>query len=265
MKKVKVDEFDFDAFRKIPIQNRGKGNPGTKLKFRYKDVITAFDIETTRIEEIEQSVMYIWQWAFDDICVIGRTWEEFIDFCKRLVDNLDENEKLCCFIHNASYEFSFIKGIYEFHEGDIFALDSRKVLKFTMFDHIEFRCSYMHSNMKLEEYLDKMGVQNKKLTLDYNKRRFPWTELTPDELEYCIHDVIGLVEAVKIEMEHDGDNLYTFPLTSTGYVRRDAKRVMHSIAPYYVKRQLPNVHIYTMLREAFRGGNTHANRFFQEG
>ena len=63
-------------------------------------------------------------------------------------------------------------------------------------------------------------------------------------------------------MEHDGDNLYTFPLTSTGYVRRDAKKAMSTVSISFVKNQLPDYEIYKMLREAFRGGNTHANRYY---
>lgn len=262
MRIVKPDEFDFDTFEKIPYQKRKRGNPGTRSKLRYKDIVTAFDIETTRIVEIEQSIMYIWQWAIDDVCVIGRTWEEFLEFSKKLSDRLGEKEKLVIFVHNLSYEFTFLKGIYEFTTKDIFSLDGRKILKCTMYGNLEFRCSYLHSNMNLEEYLDKMGVEHQKLELDYNKRRFPWTQLSDQELSYCINDVIGLVEAVKIEMMHDSDNLYTFPLTSTGYVRRDAKACMRKISHLWVKKQLPNFHIFTMLREAFRGGNTHANRYF---
>ena len=109
-----------------------------------------------------------------------------------------------------------------------------------------------------------MGVQHKKLTgtFDYDKVRYPWTELTEQELAYCIHDVQGLTEAIQIEMEYDGDNLYTFPLTSTGYVRRDAKKAMSEVSYNFVKGQLPDFETYKMLREAFRGGNTHANRYY---
>ena len=110
---INAEQFDFEAFKKIPLQQRGRGNPGTKSKYRYKNIVTAFDIETTRLEEIEQSVMYIWQWAFDDVCVIGRTWDEFLLFCEKITEALGQDERLCIFIHNASYEFQFIKGIYD--------------------------------------------------------------------------------------------------------------------------------------------------------
>ena len=265
MKIVKCNEFDFEWFKSIKLQKRHKGNPGTRSKIRYKDIITAFDIETARIVEIEQSIMYIWQWAFDDICVIGRTWDDFIMFASAISLCLNENEKLFVAVHNLSYEFQFLKGVYEFTDKDVFALDNRKVLKCEMYSNIEFRCSYMHANMKLEEYLAKMGAEHGKLSgaeFDYDKVRYPWTPLSDQELAYCVHDVIGLVEAIKIEMEHDGDNIYSYPLTQTGYVRRDAKRCMQKISHLWVKKQLPNMHLYEMEREAFRGGNTHANRFY---
>jgi hypothetical protein len=92
--------------------------------------------------------------------------------------------------------------------------------------------------------------------------RFPWTTLANDKLDYVCNDVLGLVEAVDIEMQHDNDNLYSFPLTSTGYVRRDAKEAMRQVSHTFVSSQLPDYGTYAMCSEAFRGGNTHANRYY---
>ena len=39
------------------------GNQGTRKKTRYLDCVCAFDIETTRLQDIDQSVMYIWQFC----------------------------------------------------------------------------------------------------------------------------------------------------------------------------------------------------------
>lgn len=166
------------------------------------------------------------------------------------------------FVHNLSYEFQFLKGIWNFSNEDVFAVKSRKVLKCNM-DKLEFRCSYLHSNMSLDEYTHKMGVEHaKKHNFDYDKVRYPWTELSEAEMEYCLSDVVGLVEAIKTEMQIDGDNLYTFPLTSTGYVRRDTKRSMRGIYHTLIPAIAPDLEQYQMLRDAFRGGDTHANRFF---
>ena len=84
------------------------------------------------------------------------------------------------------------------------------------------------------------------------------------ELEYCINDVCGLVEAINALMERDGDTLQTIPLTSTGYVRRNAKRAMKdgSVHHNFVYSMLPDIETYRALREAFRGGNCHANRYY---
>ena len=260
---VSAAEFNEWDLRQIPAQKRRQGNPGRKnSKWQYKDIITAFDIETTRISDIEQSVMYVWQWQFgDDITVVGRSWDEFIGLCMRIKPHM-QGQKLLVFVHNLSYEFQFLRGVYAFGPDDVFAVKPRKILKCEMFGFIEMRCSYLHSNMSLDEYLQKMGVVHRKLTMDYDKPRFPWTELTPDELAYCVNDVQGLVEALKIDMQLEGDNFYTFPLTSTGYVRRDAKEAMRRVSPTYIPGLLPDLHIYMMLREAFRGGNTHANRYY---
>lgn len=211
--------------------------------------------------------MYVWMFHVKqlDLTVVGRTWEELDLFLKQIVDELEE-KTLCIFVHNLSYEFQFLRAVYSFSPEEVFAVDSRKVLKCTMYDkHIEFRCSYLHSNMSLAEYAKKMGVVHQKLNgeeFNYNKTRYPWTPLSERELQYCVHDVIGLCEAVETEMVADGDNLYTFPLTSTGYVRRDAKKAMRAVSPSFVKSQLPDIEIYKMCREAFRGGDTHANRYY---
>lgn len=261
---VTPEQFPLEWLYNRPLVKRKQGNQRTKKRVKYKDIITAFDIETTRLIDIEQSVMYVWQWQFDeDYTVVGRTWEQFAAFQRKIAKILDDSV-LVVFVHNLSYEFQFLRGIYQFSPDEVFAIKSRKVLKCNMYGCFEFRCSYIHSNMNLDTYTKKMGVKHKKLTgtFDYEKIRYPWTELNNDELAYCIHDVQGLVEAIKIEMEHDGDNLYTFPLTSTGYVRRDAKKAMSNVSFGFVKNQLPDYEIYKMLREAFRGGNTHANRYY---
>lgn len=263
---VDVNNLDYSIISNCEIQQRPKGNQGGRRKILYKNLINAFDIESTTISKIDQAVMYIWQFQLDDYTtIIGRTWEEFIKLLETIKEILPEDEWLVIYVHNLSYEFQFLKGIYEFSTDEVFAVDNRKILKCEMYNHFEFRCSYLHSNMSLSQYLDKMGVEHQKLSgevFDYSKKRYSWTKLTDYELEYSINDVKGLVEALKIEMKHDNDNLYTIPLTSTGYVRRDAKLAMRQVSHNYVKDQFPDVELYNLLHECFRGGNSHANRYF---
>ena len=265
-----IETFDFNWFRKIPLAKRGPGNPRSRRGIKYKNILSAFDIETTRIKEIEQAVMYVWQWCFyvdpdTWVVVIGRTWQDFLYFCDRICGAIiGDKVRLLVFDHNLSYEFQFLRGIYKFSPDDVFALKSRKILKCVMYDKLEFRCSYLQTNMSLDSFTSKYKVQHSKLTgaLDYSKRRYWYTKLKPDELPYIINDVVGLCEAIAAEMESDGDNLYTLPLTSTGYVRRDAKKAMKKVGRAVVADILPDYEIYQVLREAFRGGNTHANRYY---
>ena len=259
---IDQSEFDLRWFDDIPVQKRKKGNNATSQKYYYKDIITAFDIETTYIKEIDQSVMYIWQWQFGDKCtVIGRTWHELRLFIEKLEDVL-QDQRLMCFVHNLSFEFEFLSGVFDFAPDDVFAIDHRKVLRAMLHDKIEFRCSYIQTNMSLRAFCEKMGVKSYKLKMNYKKRRYWYTPLTPKEIAYCINDVKGLVEAMAVEMERDGDNLYTLPLTSTGYARRDAKKAMRYVGASYVQSQVPDIEVYHLLREAFRGGNTHASRYY---
>lgn len=258
---INYKDFDYDWFNKLPLQKRNKGNQSSSQKYYYVDLITAFDIETTYIKSIDQSVMYIWQWQFGDKCtVIGRTWYDLRRFLEELKEILQDN-RLVIFVHNLSFEFQYLSGIFDFAPDDVFCMDHRKVLKALLNNSFEFRCSYLQTNMSLRAFCEKMGVHNYKLKMDYKKERYWYTDLTQKELAYCINDVRGLVEAIKIEMDRDNDNLYTLPLTSTGYARRDAKKAMHKVSKTFIKNQLPSYELYKLLREAFRGGNTHASRF----
>lgn len=278
----------------IEKQKRKDGNPSAKdTKFYYKDVICAFDIETSRLKlgshsiteykrhngEIKRivtdkddnvSIMYIWQFQIGlDITIIGRTWDEFNHLMLIIDSALKEDERIVVYVHNLSYEFQFLRdknilGKY-IDENNVFILSSRKILKFTAFNSkIEFRCSYIHSNMSLELFTTKMNVAHPKLSgelYNYDKVRYPWSELSDYEIQYSVNDVLGLVEAIEKEMYIDEDNLYTIPLTSTGYVRRDIRKAVREGLPRgWVKERKPDYDTYNILADAFRGGNTHANR-----
>lgn len=267
MEILTVDTFPHEYYRSLKVQKRKRGNPGTtgNNKRDYLDIVCAFDIETTRLDN-DQSVIYHWQFQLGLYATItGRTWEEFTRLCDILRAPLDADTWIVVYVHNLSFEFQFLAGVYDFSPHEVFAVKSRKILKCDMFDHIEIRCSYLHSNMSLSLFLRKMKAEHQKISgdeFDYRKKRYPHTPVTDLEMEYMQNDVLGLVEALTNEMKNDGDNLYSIPLTSTGYVRRDAKLAMRSTPVNYVKNMLPDWPVYEILREAFRGGNTHANRFF---
>ena len=262
-----ADTFDYSIIKNTPCQKRRKGNQGRRNNTRkYKDLFCAFDIESTNDLEIEQAYMYIWQCQIEDYTIIGREWSEWLKFCERACEQLEKDEYIMMYVHNLSYEFSFLKGIYSFAPEEVFCIQPRKVLKCEMLEHIEYRCSYLLTNMNLAEFTKKMGVKEKLSgeEYDYTKIRYPWTELTDRELEYCITDVESLVKALKVYFAIEHDNFYTISLTSTGFVRRDVKEAMRHYNRKDLKNMLPDFEIYTLLKQAFRGGNTHANRYYAE-
>lgn len=264
---ISPEEFPFDYFDKVKPGKNKTGNPGNAWKRKYLNIVTAFDIETSRVPGMEQSAMYVWQWQWGlDFTVMGRTWDQFRELIGAIVDRMKSDHSLVILVHNLSYEFQFLRGIYQFSQDEVFALDRRKVLKATMYGRkLEFRCSYLHSNMNLGQYTKKMNVEHQKLSgedFDYREIRYPWTPLTDQQKAYCQNDVLGLVEAYMAEMERDNDKISSIPATSTGYVRRDVKRAMKKASCWTVKNAQPDEHTYWLLKEAFRGGDTHANRFY---
>lgn len=233
----------------------------------YADAIGAFDIETTRLVEIEQSIMYIWQFCIDfpdghDFVVMGRTWAEF-QHCLFAVKARLNGLRLQCFIHNASYEFQFLSGIYPFKDHEVFILEGRSILYFKMYRAFEFRCSYKLFNMSLAEATAKYCPSYHKKEgagFGYEERRFADTPLTRKQLLYCLYDVWGLCKAVRALMALFKDDSYSLPYTATGFVRREAKEAMQEYYPV-LKASWPDYEVFKLLRAAFRGGNTHASRF----
>ena len=249
-------EVDLNQFNKLVKVKRGRGNQaGRKLK--YLDSYATFDVETSRIDigPDPHAVVYVWMMYFKcfDLMITGRTIQEYIEFMQLLKDHLAEY--LVIYVHNLSYEFQFLSGVYDFSNDDVFALKSRKVCKALMMGKYEFRCSAILSNMSLDLYCKKYQVEHGKLSgaeFDYSKVRYPWTDLTPEEWAYCTNDVVGLSECIEVEMRIGKFNIANIPLTSTGFVRKDLKSAMRMVSHTMIPSMQPPYNVYLLLREAFR-------------
>lgn len=255
------ETVDYSTLKFTPISPpQGVKTRGEKLVAE----VCAFDIEATRFEDVEQSAMYVWQFSIDNkLVIIGRTWQEFLHMLNELKNRLN-GRKLIIFVHNLSYEFQFLAGIYSFSNFEVFATESRKVLKCTLYNTFEFRCSYRLFNMSLDAVTRKFNCKYRKRSgaeFNYEKKRISTTELSRKELLYCVYDVLGLVEAIKEQLKLYNDDLYTIPFTQTGYVRREAKRYMRD-HHHDIQNTFPDLELFKVLRAAFRGGNTHCNRYF---
>lgn len=144
----------------------------------------------------------------------------------------------------------------------MFLVDVREPL-YCVWGKVEFRCSYKLAGVGLERFMKDMNVPRplQKTEMNYDIVRYPWSEIDADDLVYMRNDVVGLSCAIKALLKANGDTLNTIPYTSTGYVRRMAKKVLF---PYngILRGLVPTLHVFELLREAFRGGDTHANRFY---
>lgn len=253
----------------FPYYRIKKSNPLITPTKRYIEHLMTFDIETSTIEKTDGSFegfMYHWQVCIDGYVCFGRTWKEFLTFLRKMnraLKNYDEKHKLVCYIHNFSYEFQFLYSWIKLNE--VFAIDKRKPLKAISKDfNIEFRCSYLLSNMNLKKFIENTpNAHFYKGTgdLDYHKVFTPQTNLTMSELGYCFNDVMGLYEAIIYLLKED--TLVTIPLTSTGYVRRECRNNMRKNKKnrkQFLELKL-NDKLYTLCKDAFRGGNTASNRY----
>lgn len=234
----------------------------------YVNVPCAFDIETTSVDDEDKpyGFMYHWQFCIRDCVCFGRTWEEFTLLLNKLKHTLaySPNTKWVVYCHQLAFEFQFIQNFITI--TSLFARDKRKPLIVRTCEQIEFRCSYLLSNMSLANFCknSKGCIYWKKngALYNYEKFRTPFTPMTPLEEEYCYCDVRGLCECIQSLMVDD--DIATIPLTSTGYVRREFREVM--------KKNERNRRIFEELRLtpaqyqlcklAFRGGNTSSNTLY---
>lgn len=251
------------------------------------NTIYSFDIETTsylildgkQVSGIEyqnltkeeqersefRSCMYIWMFSINDVVYYGRTWKEFKKFLNRL--EMYSKEKKIVFIHNLSFEFQFLKGVFNF--TDVMARKSHKVMRCFFEDYnIELRCTYMMSNCALK-YLPKLfdlPVKKQVGDLDYTLIRTPNTEITTQEMKYCENDCLVIYYYIQRELE-TYERVDKIPLTSTGHVRRELKERISEDWNYKnkVKKAInTDPHIYNLLQDAFAGGYTHANWIYTD-
>ena len=252
------------------MQRKGKSDSS--------DTIYTFDIEVVSLFQIDGTwqtfdlsmkdysnipmvaVPYIWMFGIDDVVYYGR---EFMDFTNVLKKISDQNVLKYIWIHNLGYEFQFLLNIVESENWTIEKMcsrDLRKPISFYIPEiNIEFRCTYMLTNMKLEVASAIYTDVNKQTgLLNYNQMFSPLTHLSDDELKYCEYDIICLHKLVE-HFRNQFGGLHKIPLTQTGIVRREIKK---EIDYYYMKKNwslVPNRQIYLIQMACFSGGYTHAN------
>ena len=252
----------------------------------YYNLAMSFDIETSSFYEDKngviytnddyrklkntvkadkKAIMYIWQFAIEENVIIGRTWNDFLYFCKKLYDFLNLKEcYIVVYVHNLSYEFQFI--CKWFNWIDIFADSERKPIKATTDTHFIFKCSYRLSGYSLEVLANNLKSHNiKKMVgdLDYNLIRNSKTPISKEELKYCENDVLIVTSYIDEQINEFG-NIEKIPLTQTGKVRRYVRKqcFQNKEYQYFIKELTIEKPEYMLLKNAFMGGFTHCNAMY---
>lgn len=255
--------MDVTKFTKQELR-RVKKRYFSERRHKYIRCCCGFDIETTRIED--KAYMYHWQMSFNDVIIVGRRWQQYMQLIEALNKWLAwQNATLIVWIANLGHEFSFMA--QRFVWSKIFATDARTPLR-AQSDRIEYRECLTISGQGGLKNLAKNYTKTQKLVgdLDYEIIRNSLTPLTYTELQYCINDVQILAEWAEYMFTVYSDKGLEIPLTMTGIVRNDVKRAagenIHEIRKA-VKSLYPDRDIYNLImRYLFRGGYTHASAWW---
>ena len=172
-----VNDVDLysEVIRHGIIERKPRARKPSPAAVDIMNCLCAFDIETSTIElppvddsRNVHSFMYIWQFQINDKTIIGRTWEEFQilvmklkSVCSRIKKEtaLSELPFIVVWVHSLAYEFQYLSGIYPFKNEEVFFRDVRKPIYCRMFECIEFRCSYIQTNMSLAHLTKQLGVK----------------------------------------------------------------------------------------------------------
>lgn len=240
-------------------------------KCKYVKCIVSFDIESSSFYKNKDkcACMYNWQSSINGTVFMGRTWDEFIEYCHILscFFELDTSKRLIIWVHNLSFEYQWMRKYFVWSQ--VFSSKQRKVIYAVTSDGIEFRCSYIMSQMslsKMAESVTTYKMQKMVGDLDYNLLRTSVTTLDDTELGYCVMDVQIIVAYIDEQIKIYG-NIHDLPLTNTGRVRTFVRSMCQgplSNGGFRSYRDLMNslrlsVDEYNVLKESYSGGFSHAS------
>lgn len=281
--------MSYIVYKGVPIEqinfNIIRATSSTKYRNKYIcDDIMCFDTEATNgfiinnkvvqfdydnpepYKECEKhSLVYFWSFAINENIYIGRELYDFLDLIRDLHNNCPFYKII--YIHNLSYDFNFLLNIFKF--DSVFARKSRHPLvadvnKF----RLTFRCSYLLTNLSLENWGDayKLSIKKKVGHLDYSKIRTPLTPMTEEEIEYGVYDVMTMVAGLQY-YKNQYEHIYNIPLTHTGKMRRECESIM-SNEIYYNKKitdLMPaDLDEYEEQCDAFIGGTVLCNWLYKD-
>lgn len=244
----------------------GRGKWKKQVWYKDKPIVLDTESSSFKIGKEKRACLYIWQMnVFGDV-YYGRKAEEVPEFLDTLAKayNLDADHKAIIYVHNLAWDAQFL--LPWMNVTRMFATDERKPLTFETNGCFVWRCSLRLSGKKLatlsEEWEDVMPELKKQENYNYDLLRTWRTPLTDLEMKYAEFDVLVLYKYIETEIAQYG-TICNIPLTNTGRSRRIAKESCDKDKTYkfWFKKNTPtDPELYRMLRSAYMGGVTHANR-----
>ena len=241
------------------------------------------DIETSNNHAEDPKELRTWivsiQVLFNGHYYLFRYPEELIKWYEqqykklRLYPSKKFKKKLITYIHNASYDLSYlipyINMLPDFDYSNQGIIEGPNKFLTYIRGSLEFRCSYLLSGMSLEKWSNEMNIVHKKQVglYDYEALKYPDQELDEASEKYDLYDVLAMQECLSKQMEYHGDNLATIPLTATGYIRRTLRRSCNNDKYYrneYFYDNRLNAELYDYMLKSYAGGMTHNNRFYRD-
>lgn len=245
-----------------------------ETKVKYIKVGAGFDIETSKIRVNSTKIpsvayCYHWQFGFGDHCIMGRSLRTMTDFMKLLIERIKDlkpQTKLLVFDANLGYEWQFCKHYWkEIGITKVFAKEERNPLLVEILGVIVFREVIGLFGASLAQIAKNYcGLEKLVGDLDYDKIRVSSTEMTKEEIGYCVRDVEILVRLAEthVYVNYLGKNP-RLPYTKTGIVRDAIKRALGK----YLKQErekiaswMPTEKEYELFRtKLFKGGISGGN------
>lgn len=278
MKYTPVEQFDFDTVQPVLFHRYVQKE---KKTLTWSDNILVFDIETVNLyrwpdgsvtgfdrtltpdayKDAEKfGFMVCWQFGVDGERILGRSWDSFRDFLVQLRKKI--GARLLIYVHNLGFEFQFMRNVID--DFEVFAREARRPMyaRSPSLD-VEFRCSQMLTNAKLEDVpeLFNLNVTKAVGAWDYDKVRTPETPLSDDELDYAFRDIDVPTELLKVLIKQYR-HVERIPLTNTSRLRREVNELYNK--KYCTKMKLADMNttdpvMFQREKECFSGGYAHAN------
>lgn len=172
---------------------------------------------------------------------------------------------MICLVHNLSFEFAFCRKEldFDFSKFGFFTKESRKAMKASLKNGIEFRDSMALSNSSLITLSEDYTKHKKIKDLDYRVKRNTTTPMSADEWRYINEDCIILNEYEDLLFSKFFKKNRPIPLTNTARLLQNVQEKVTEADINKVILMQPSVlEIIEEQAHLFRGGYVHGNLMY---